>query len=200
MGPIKVVGLTGGIACGKSSVADILRKFEVPIIDADEIAHQIMEPGNQAYSLIVQEFGPKILNGDGTINRQVLGDRVFGDSNARQKLELLTHPIIIRRIKELIADFALTNTKLLVVEVPLLFETGMEKFFDAIWVVSTKPDFQLKRLMQRNGLSKEQAVQRLANQLPLSYKESKADKIIFNNSEFKDLTKEVQHIIETIKY
>lgn len=195
---MKLIGLTGGIACGKSTVGAILRKLGVKVIDADEIAHQIYQPGTPVHSEIVMEFGPDILAADGQINRQKLGEIIFGDETARSRLEAITHPGIIQKINELIGIAKSENHSLVVVEVPLLFEAGLESKFDYIWVVSSQRELQLSRLMKRNRLSHEEAAARLAAQLPLEYKEGKADMIIYNNNELSDLEEEIKRHIETV--
>jgi dephospho-CoA kinase len=195
---IKVIGLTGGIACGKSSVAAILRKLGISVIDADQIAHQVIAVGTQAYIEIVAEFGSHIVAADGRINRQALGKIVFNDQIARAKLESITHPVIINKIKELIRCYAAENHKLVIVETPLLFETGLENLFDDIWVVSADPGLQLERLMKLRNLNRAEAEQRLTTQLPLRDKEGKADIIIYNNREFSDLESEVIRLVERL--
>lgn len=195
---MKVIGLTGGIACGKSSVGDILRKLGVKVIDADEIAHQIYQPGTPVHSKIVTEFGPDILDADGRINRQKLGKIVFQNQAARLRLEAITHPVIIQEIDNLVNTARSENYPILVVEVPLLFEAGLERQFDYIWVVSARPDVQLERLMKRNRLSREEATARLAVQLSLDYKEGKADVIVYNNNDLSDLEEEIKRLLETV--
>lgn len=197
---MKVIGLTGGIACGKSTVAAILRKLGVKLIDADEIAHRIYLPGTPSYTEIVREFGPDILDADGPINRKRLGEIVFQSQTARSKLEGITHPVIVQEINDLINAAKFENCPLLVVEVPLLFEAGLDGQFDYIWVVSAHPDIQLKRLIKRNHLTLEEAAARLSAQLPLSDKEGKADVIIYNNSEINHLEDEIKQLLETVNF
>lgn len=197
---MKVIGLTGGIACGKSSVGAILRKLGVKVIDADEIAHRIYLPGTQGYRKIIREFGPDILDNDGQIDRKRLGKIVFHSPEALTKLEGITHPAIMQEIKNGINTARSENCPLIVVEVPLLFEAGLEDQFDCIWVVSAPFDIQIKRLMKRNGLTVEEAEARLAAQLPLSYKEGKADVIIYNNKELYHLEDEIKRLLATINF
>jgi dephospho-CoA kinase len=197
---MKVIGLTGGIACGKSSVGDILRKLGVKVIDADEIAHQIYRPGTPSHAELVKVFGPDILDADGRINRQRLGKIAFQNQEARSRLEQITHPAIIQRIDDLINAAKIENHPLLVVEVPLLFEAGLEEHFDCIWVVSARPDIQLKRLMKRNDLTPEEAAARLSAQLPLDFKEGRADVIIYNNNELIHLEEEIKRLLETVNF
>lgn len=197
---MKVIGLTGGIACGKSSVGAILRKLGVKVIDADEIAHRIYLPGTSGFTEVIREFGSDILDTDGQINRKRLGEIVFQSPKARAKLEEITHPAIIQEVNDLIRAAKSENCPLLVVEVPLLFEAGLEEMFDYIWVVSARPDVQLKRLMQRNHLTPEQATARLSAQLPLSKKEGKADVIVYNNNELYHLEDEIKRLLETVSF
>jgi len=193
---MKVIGLTGGIASGKSSVGSILQKFGVRVIGADQVAHQIYQPGTPGYAKVMQEFGPQILDAGGKINRSRLGEIVFGSAEARLKLEAITHPLIMQKINDLIDSARLQNLKIIVVEVPLLFEASLENQFDEIWVVSSTPESQLERLISRNQLTREQAIARLSAQLPICEKEAKAHVVIRNNGNFGDLEEEVKRLLE----
>lgn len=193
---MKVIGLTGGIASGKSSVGAILRKSGVKVIDADEIAHRVYLPGTPGHREVLREFGPDILNRAGQIDRKRLGQIVFQSPEALKKLENITHPAIIREIDKAIDAAKSENCPLLVVEVPLLFEAGLENRFDSIWVVSSHPDIQRERLMKRNQLTVEEAAARIAAQLPLSYKEGKADVVIYNNNELIHLEDEIKRLLQ----
>ncbi len=196
---IKVIGLTGGIACGKSTVAAILHNMGIITIDADQIAHQEMEmeTGTQVYTEIVREFGSQILTVEGRINRRELGKIVFTNPNAKIKLENITHPVIIDIIKTLIRRYTMENIRLVVVEIPLLVESAAN-LFDVIWVVSADPKLQLERLIKYRNLSRTEAESRLANQFMIPDKEGKTAIIIYNNKGFDDLKLEVIRLVKML--
>ncbi|MGI9950915.1 dephospho-CoA kinase [Moorellaceae bacterium AZ2] len=162
-----VIGLTGGIASGKSTVAGILASLGARVIDADKIAREIVEPGKPAWEEIKSTFGFQYLEPDGTINRRALGNLVFRDRTAREKLNAITHP----RIKEEIARRLEAYRKeepggVVVIEAALLLEAGMQQVVDEVWVVTAPEEVRLKRLMERDNLSREEAWQRLKAQWP----------------------------------
>jgi dephospho-CoA kinase len=195
----KTIGLTGGIASGKSSVAQILKRKDITVINADDISHQAIEPGNQAYFEVVKEFGAAILEVGGKIDRKKLGKIVFSNNQARQKLESIIHPVVIQTIREWITRSQKNGLKLLVVEVPLLFEVGIEDLFDLIWVVSISSLEQFRRLQERDGLSGEEANRRMAVQLPMAFKESKADVVIYNNQGLTELENQVIQLLKIVE-
>jgi dephospho-CoA kinase len=171
----------------------------VKIISADELAHRALEPDNPGYKNVVNEFGYSIINENGQIDRKKLGAIVFTDNQARKRLENIIHPIVISEIKEQILFWRSQGLKILVVEVPLLFETGMVDLFDQVWVVSATFEEQLQRLQTRDHLSAEEACGRIKAQLPLAYKENNADAIIRNSKELADLENQVRQLIKMVE-
>ncbi|MGM0413720.1 MAG: dephospho-CoA kinase [Bacillota bacterium] len=176
------LGLTGGIATGKTTAANILKDFGAEIVDADKIAHKIMEPDGPAYSDVVQFFGNNILNDDGSINRNKLGEIVFSNSELRQKLEKITHPIIIKEIEK-----RLENDNNIVLVAPLLFEVGLERLVDVVWVIYCSRLTQIKRLKNRDNLDDNAANIRIDAQMPLQEKIENADLAIENEGSIEDL-------------
>lgn len=176
------LGLTGGIATGKTTAANILKDFGAEIVDADKIAHKIMEPDGPAYSDVVQFFGNNILNDDGSINRNKLGEIVFSNSELRQKLEKITHPIIIKEIEE-----RLENDNNIVLVAPLLFEVGLERLVDVVWVIYCSRLTQIKRLKNRDNLDDNAANIRIDAQMPLQEKIENADLAIENEGSIEEL-------------
>jgi dephospho-CoA kinase len=187
------IGLTGGIACGKSTVSRMLASRGAIIIDADILAREVVEPGAPALLEVVRTFGPEILHGDGTLNRKELGRLVFEDAVRRKQLEELLHPAIIKLMQERMAEAErLQPDKLVVADVPLLFETQMEDLFQEVLVVAADPDVQLERLMTRNGLSREEAEQRILAQMPLEWKKEWADAVIDNSGAPEETEQQVE--------
>lgn len=190
-----VVGLTGGIASGKSSVSAIFKKAGAVILDADQIARNVVLPGMPAWCEIRDFFGEAILNPDRTLNRSHLGQRVFGNAMLRRQLEQMVHPHVFKHIAAEITRLRHARPKAVVVaDVPLLFETGMIRGFDEIIVVYAHPALQLKRLMKRDSMDIEAARVRLNAQMPITEKCRHATMVICNSGEFAAVEQEVEKI------
>lgn len=192
------LGLTGGIASGKSTADDFFKKENIPIIDSDLIAHQIMEVGQNGYNAVVAYFGTNILNDDQTINRRQLGEIVFSDKAKLKKLNELTHPLVHQEIKLQMEQYSLEKEKLVVIDVPLLFESGFESLCDGVLVISISPELQIKRLMKRNNFTKKEALARIDNQMPLSEKEKIATYVVANIGTISDLEKKLSDLLQEI--
>ncbi len=194
------IGLTGGVATGKSTVAKILKEKRIEVINSDELAHLAMAPEGPAYDKILSEFGPAILSSDRKINRRQLGEIVFKDEAARKRLEGIVHPIVIKGIRQALDGYAKGGTRMVVVEVPLLFEAGLMDLFDHIWVVSSPYERQLQRLLERDRLTEVEAKERIEAQLPLEEKKKRADAVIENNNNGLDsLEKQVSTLLRTLE-
>ncbi|WP_282804893.1 dephospho-CoA kinase [Lactobacillus isalae] len=192
------LGLTGGIASGKSTADDFFKKKNIPIIDSDLIAHQIMEVGQSGYNAVVACFGTNILNDDQTINRRQLGEIVFNDKAKLKKLNDLTHPLVHQEIKRQMEHYSLEKEKLVVIDVPLLFESGFESLCDGVLVISISPELQIKRLMKRNNFTKKEALARINNQMPLREKEKRATYVVANTGTIGDLEKKLSDLLQEI--
>jgi dephospho-CoA kinase len=166
-GIMRIIGLTGGIASGKSSVAKIMEKLGAVVIDADRLAREVVEPGEPAYESIVAEFGEGVLNPDKTINRQALGRIIFSDPDLRRLLERITHPAIALLAERKLAALREEGVGVVVYMAPLLIEAGVSSRVDEIWVVYADRKTQIARLMERDGMSREEALKRLAAQMPM---------------------------------
>lgn len=190
-----VVGLTGGIASGKSTVSNLLKNMGAVIIDADVLARQAVEPGEEAWHKIKEYFGVQAINDDGFLNRKRIGEIVFNDVAKRKLLNSIIHPEVMAKTKELI-DFYKNEGQapLIVVDAPLLIEAGMQKLVDEVWVVSVNRELQVKRVMERDKLSREAALQRLGAQISTAEKLKYANRIIDNNLDLKHTISQVQEI------
>lgn len=177
------VGLTGGIACGKSTVAGLLRARGVPVIDADQVAREVVAPGQPALAEIAARFGSEILQPDGSLNRKALGARVVADPAAKADLERMLHGRIRALLAQWLAAQAQAGAPVAVVEAALLVETGSYQQYDALLVVRASPDVQRARLMAREGLDAATADQWLAAQLPLAAKVAVATAVVDNDGE-----------------
>jgi dephospho-CoA kinase len=187
------VGLTGGIATGKSYVVSVLRELGCEVIDADTVAHQVVEPGKSAYHDIVKEFGPEVLNADGTINRAALGGVVFADQAKRERLNAIVHPRVFEAQAEWLA--AVTARKpdaIAVFDAALMIETGSYKSFDKLIVVYCEAQLQIARLMARNNLTRAQAEVRINAQMPSAEKLKYADFTINTSLGFEDTRRQTE--------
>lgn len=189
-----VVGLTGGIATGKSAVAGMFAKRGVTVLDADEVVRELQVPGTKVYAATVEAFGPNILQPDGIINRKSLGEIVFRDEQSRRRLETIVHPALVVAVEERLSALRARGVTLCVVELPLLIESGATGRFDWVVVVTAPEEVQVARLMVHRGLSREEAVARVRSQLPLSEKVKQADFVIENGGDLRETERRVEEI------
>ena len=196
---MKSIAITGGIGTGKSSVARILRNMGHTVISSDEIAHSLLQKEAAPFAEVIATFGPEVLDASGAIDRRALGAIVFNDPLRRARLEQILHPAIIERIQQATAAYAASGKPALFVEVPLLYEVGMESLFDQVWVVSAAPGEQRNRIGQRDHLNEAEIRQRMAAQLPLAEKEARADQVIVNNADFHELEQQVQRLLQKLE-
>jgi dephospho-CoA kinase len=178
---IRVIGLTGGIATGKSSVARFFQGKGAVVIDADDLAREAVEPGSSGLAAVVAAFGTKVLAPDGSLDRKQMGGVVFSDSRKRSLLEGILHPEIKRLAEERISCAAGAGQRVVFYVAPLLIEAGVTDRVDEVWVVTVRPEIQLERLMQRDGLSREEAQRIIDSQMPLAEKE-RHGRIVIDNS------------------
>ena len=192
------VALTGGIATGKSYVLDGFRRRGVPCLDADILAHGVTAAGTEATAAIAARFGDEILAPDGSVDRAKLGPIVFADPSARRELEAVVHPAVYRAVAAGVRAFELIGTDpFVVVDIPLLYETGAEKDFNRVVVTTCAPETQLARLRER-GMSEEAARQRVAAQWPTEQKASRADFVVNTDGTFEETNAQVEAIYRTL--
>lgn len=182
-----VIGLTGGIASGKSTVTAFFRNHDVPVIDADLLGHRTYEPGTDTFAAVVKAFGNDLVAQDGTIDRRVLGGKVFGRPDELKRLTDIVWPGIRRLANESLGEFETAGNHLAVLEAAVLFEAGWEDLCDEIWVVVVEPNLAIERLASRNGLDPEAARARIDSQLSNAERVSRADVVIENNSSLEAL-------------
>lgn len=194
---MKIVALTGGIACGKSTVARRWASKGMSIVDADMLSRQAVEKSSMGWCLLVKQFGESILSEDGTIDRKLLGKIAFYDRAARRRIEEIIHPEV--RFLASLNFLNLSYTKSVACyDVPLLFETGLDKVYSPIVVVSAHPDIQRLRLMQRNSLTENEADARINSQMPMKDKLSRADFVIDNSGSLDELHEQCDIVLATI--
>jgi dephospho-CoA kinase len=195
------VGLTGGIASGKSLVAGMLRDLGAAVVDADRIAREVVAPGGPAHDGVVRAFGPAVVRPDGTLDRQALAARIFADPAARRQLNALTHPHVRRRMAEEAARLAAGGAGVIVFDIPLLLDTtdGRDLGLEGILVVSADDEVRVRRLMARDGLSEEEARRRLAAQMPLRDKVARADWVIDNSGAPEETRRQVERVWAVVR-
>ena len=196
---MKVIGLTGNFGSGKSTIANMFEDLGAKVIDADTVAREIVEPEKDAWKEIVENFGEDIINEDKTLNRKLLANIVFSNEEKRQLLNSITHPKIVKAIREFINDCNSKNTEVVIVEASLIVEKGgMKDLIDKLIVVSTNEDIQLKRVIKRDEISENDAIRRINSQMPISEKIKHADFIIDNSNGFYNTKKQVIQIWEKL--
>jgi dephospho-CoA kinase len=189
-----VVGLTGGIACGKTTVAEMFADLGIPVIDADDLAREVVEPGTPGLQRIVDEFGKGVLDKTGRLDRKKVGDMVFADGEARATLNAIMHPLIGAAGAEQIAAHQDDPAPFMLYEAALLVETGAYKAFSALIVVSAEESVQRLRLVARDGFTVTEANARIASQLPLKSKTSVADHVVINNGDLDRTRRQVAEV------
>lgn len=195
---MKWIGLTGGIACGKSAVAAHLRSKGWPVVDADALAHAALSPGETSYNDVVSIFGPNILNDDRSINRKALGAIVFTDKEKLEKLEQAIHPWVQVQTQKKRKEFESSGAKMAFYDVPLLYEKNLHAQFDDVIVVACDEALQIERLKKRNSFSEDEARRRIAAQMPLIEKVKRTSYVIYNNGSLSELAQNVDSILSKI--
>jgi len=196
---VLLVGLTGGVASGKSTVGRILGELGARVVDADALARQVVEPGRAAYRDLVREFGRDIVAADRQLDRKKLGAIVFADPAKRQRLNEITHPRIHRAAQRAIGGAFRAGARVVVYEVPLLVENRLQEQLDKVIVVSVPPEVQLRRLIERDGFDVKAAQARIASQLPLAQRLAVADYVIDNSGSPAETRAQVERLWTTLQ-
>ncbi len=196
--PGSIVGLTGGIATGKSTVGRFFEDEGIVVIDADDLARQIVEPGEPALDDIVDAFGDDVLHDDGTLNRTRLGEIIFRDDEARRTLEEITHPEIARAMMERARQAFSEGHRWVIYDAALIVETGSHQMLDALIVVDCSPQTQRERLRERDEFDDDEIDRRLASQMPLKEKREVADYVIDNDGTLDDTRRQVRQLKQRI--
>ena len=194
-----IVGLTGGIASGKSTVSAMFREHGVPVICADELAHSAVAHGSPALEKIRKLFGDDVFYENGELDRMALGARVFGDRKLKKELENIVHPVVEQRKNELLETYSAQGHPMVVLDVPLLFEAKWDQEVDVIVVVYAGRDLQASRLVARNGLSETEARARLDSQLPIEEKKKKAHLVIDNSDSLETTCERFKHALDKLR-
>jgi len=195
---MRTLGLTGGIACGKSTVATLLRDRGVPVLDADQVAREVVAPGMPALALVVERFGEGVLKPDGTLDRKALGALVVHDPQARSDLEAITHPAIWMAMEAWLHHQQTEGAAVAVIEAALMVETGSWRRYDALLVVRCRPSTQVARLQATRGMDAATATAWLATQMPVGDKARRATAVIDNDGTLDELAQAVDRAWSTV--
>ena len=195
---MKVIGLTGGIASGKSTASAYLRALGAPVVDADAISRASTKRGGAAFDAVVSRFGAGILLPDGEIDRRALGARVFADEGERRALNAIVHPVVIAECRQEIERCRALDAPACVLDVPLLFETGMDALCDETWLLYVSRQEQIRRLAQRDGLDAAAAAARIDSQMPLAEKLRRADRAIDASGTIEETREKVRRLWEEL--
>jgi dephospho-CoA kinase len=192
------VALTGGIATGKSYVARRLREAGVPVVDADVLARDAVARGSPGLEAVTKRFGPSVVTASGDLDRARLGEMVFADTGARRDLEAIIHPVVRSRMAQFFEELP-AGTRVAVADIPLLFETGREHLYDKVIVVACAPATQIERIIARDNLSRDAAQRRLAAQLPIEAKVSRADYVIRTDETYEETDAQVASVLDSLQ-
>ncbi|MGP4075734.1 dephospho-CoA kinase [Halobacillus sp. K22] len=190
-----VIGLTGSIASGKSTVSQMFSEFNIPVVDADQLSREVVEPGEPAYNKIVEAFGFQILQDDRTIDRKRLGKIIFSDEEKRQQLNSIVHPQVRQEMLERRDSYKENKYPAVVLDIPLLFESKLTSYVDQVVVVYVDEKTQLKRLMERDQSEREEAEERIQAQISIAEKAKMADAVIDNNGTVDESFQQLKDIL-----
>jgi len=196
---VHVIGLTGGIASGKSTVTRFFKDREIPVIDADILGHRTYDPGTDTFAAVVAAFGQDLVAADGTIDRRVLGAKVFGKPDELKRLTDIVWPGIRRLASEALSEFEAAGNTLVVLEAAVLFEAGWEDLVHEVWVVVVEPDLAVERLATRNGLDATAARARIDSQLSNDERISRSNVVITNNGTLDELEAGIQRAWDALQ-
>ncbi|RKD23794.1 dephospho-CoA kinase [Ammoniphilus oxalaticus] len=193
-----IVGLTGSIACGKTTVANMFKEMGCPIVDADLVAREVVMPGERGLQLVSERFGADVLAEDGTLNRKALGKIIFDEPAARADLNAILHPLIRQRMQEKKEEALQSDSPFVIMDIPLLYENEHETTVDYVVVVYIPEHVQLDRLMQRDGFSAQEAKKRIASQMDIEEKRKRADYVIDNDGSLENTRRQVEKIFNQL--
>ena len=196
---MKVIGLTGGIASGKSSVSSVLKgKYRLPIVDADLIAREVVAPGSKGIQMIEEAFGHEVIAEDGSMDREKMGALMRQDEKVRDRLNEITHPLVEQEVRRQFEVYARAGEGIVVYDCPLLIEAHQDHLVDEILLVTAEKATRVDRIMMRDGCDRQTAEQKIAIQMPEEEKLSQADTVIYNDGSLQELEDCIDHYIKTL--
>lgn len=190
---MKIIGITGGVGAGKSTVLDHLEKqYNACVLQADKIGHLVMEPGGICYGQVIALFGKQIIKNDKTIDRKMVSDVVFAHEEMRQKLDDIIHPAVKSYILDKIEEQKKAGCTLMIVEAALLLEDHYQEFCDTIWYIHTDQEIRIRRLMENRGYTREKSISIIASQAPEEFFRANADYVVVNNTDLKETWQQIE--------
>jgi dephospho-CoA kinase len=196
---MKVIGLTGGIGSGKSTIAEYLTELGAKVVDADKVANEVYNPGTEGWRDVVNTFGEEVLTPAGEVDRKKLGEIVFNNPGAMSQLNQMIHPRAYELVKSRLDEYRKQGVEIVVLEVILLFEAGWDHLADVKWVTVASEDTVVKRLMQERGLSEEEILARIRSQTPTEERVKLAEEVIYNDGSIEEMKKKVNELLEKLK-
>lgn len=193
-----VLGITGSIASGKTTVALAFQELGAVVVSADVLAREVVRPGSEVLARIAEQFGPQAVRSDGTLDRRFVADVIFNDPQARKALNDITHPAIAELAAQRLREAELGGAPLVIYDAPLLYEAGADRQVDKVLVVSVREDVQLARLMGRDGIRRQQALARIASQMPQEEKIARADFVVDNSGTLQQTRGQVRSLMERL--
>ncbi len=193
---MKIIGLTGGIGSGKSTVSDYLISKGFYVLDADRIAREIVLPGSEMLIELKAIFGAEIILEDGSLNRKKLGEIIFSDAEKKKVLDKLMHTRVLEMIHERILEYH--EGKIIFIDAPLLFETGLDRSVSEVWVIDVEDEIRIRRIMERDGLEREDILKRIRSQMGRKEKNRRADAVLDNSGDVKALYQQIEKLLENI--
>jgi dephospho-CoA kinase len=193
------VGLTGGIACGKTVVRRRLEERGIPTLDADAVVHRLLQSGTDVTRRIAERFGKGVIASDGSVDRKALGAIVFSDEEARRRLNAIVHPAVWREIEHFFEEREKASDPVAIVDAALMIETGSYRRYDRVVVVHCRPELQLERLMARDGLSREDALRRMSSQMPIEEKVPFADFLVDTSGSIEETLKQADELVSQLQ-
>ncbi len=190
-----IIGLTGGIACGKSAVSETLKKYGAAVLDVDEVTRKLLEPGESLFNAYVRHFGNYILKDDGQLNKRLIREIIFNHPDERLWINDTAHPILQNFVRDFLEKCQAEGKSLVVLEIPLIFEAGWDKEVDEVWAVYIRKNYQLRRLMERDKINRKQALSIINSQMPTKKICARADVVICNNKTPKYVREQVGEIL-----
>jgi dephospho-CoA kinase len=196
---MKVIGLTGGIGSGKSTIAEYLTELGAKVVDADKVANEVYNPGTEGWRDVVNTFGEEVLTPAGEVDRKKLGEIVFNNPGAMSQLNQMIHPRAYELVKSRLDEYRKQGVEIVVLEVILLFEAGWDHLADVKWVTVASEDTVVKRLMQERGLREEEILARIRSQTPTEERVKLAEEVIYNDGSIEEMKRKVNELLEKLK-
>ena len=193
-----IIGVTGGIACGKSAVVAEMKNFGAEVLNLDEVTHELLQPGGILFEIYVRHFGKKILDSSGFMDKKIVAEIIFRDRSERVWINSVAHPVLLNFTRDFLEKNSACGKKIVVLEVPLLFQAGWEILCDEVWAVTVSREEQISRLINRDKITREQAVAKINSQMPVEEICARADVVIENDKSLPELREKIFELMKSL--